>query len=279
MQARNSIGLVLLTVSPLLAVAADEIRVNPTPHLLLGGVTHANQAFEAKTGIKVSMPDNPKGCGATVLGVNSGKLDAGVMCCPPNKDESGKLGLVASAVAKEGVVVMVHESNPVDNLTTQQVRDIYQGRITNWKEVGGDDAAISVYGYIMCSNREEPVREFLVGVRDYKKGVVGIDNEKLAASVIRVKPGTEVPKRVAADPHGIGVTATVYLPVSGAKVLRLDGVEPTLAAIADDSYPVNRYLYIVTKGYPAGPTKDYIDFLRSSEGQALLAKEGRLVQY
>ena len=273
------VGLALLAASPLIAVAADQITVNPTPHLLLGGIEHANRAFESRTGVKVAMPDDPKGCGATVLGIKSGKLDAGVMCCPPNKDETGKQGLVPSAIAKEGVVIVTHESNPLGNLTTQQVRDIYQGRITNWQEVGGKDAPISAYGYIMCSNREEPAREFMVGVRDYKKGVVGIDNEKFAESVIRVKPGTEVARRVAADPNGIGVTATVYLPVSGAKVIDLDGVTPTPAAIADDTYPVNRYLYIVTKGYPSGPTREYIDFLRSPDGQALLKKEGRLVQF
>lgn len=252
--------------------------MNPTAHLEKGGIAHANKAFQDKTGVTISFPEKSGGCGATVLGLKTGKLNAGIMCCPTNKEEMGDLGLVAAGIAKEGMVIAVHESNPVANLSTEQLRDIYQGRITNWKQVGGNDAPMSVYGYIMCGNREEPARQYLVGVRDYKKGVVGIDNERLAKSVIRVKPGAEVAKSVAADPNGIGFEATVYLPVSGAKVIELDGITPSPETIANGTYPATRYLYIVTKGYPSGRTKEYIDFLRSPEGQDLLEKEGKLVK-
>jgi phosphate transport system substrate-binding protein len=268
----------VLTITPLFSYAAEQLTVNPTVHLENGGIAHANKAFENKTGVKISSPEKIGGCGATVLGLKTGKLDAGVMCCPPNKDETGDQGLVAAGIAREAIVIAVHESNPVTNLSTEQLRDIYQGRITNWKQVGGNDAAISVYVYILCRNREEPARQYLVGIRDYKKGVVGIDNEKLAKSVIRVKPGGKVAKSVAADPNGIGFEATVYLPVSGAKVIELDGIAATPKTIADGTYPAMRHLYIVTKGYPSGRTKEYIDFLRSPEGQDLLEKEGKLVR-
>ena len=107
----------------------------------------------------------------------------------------------------------------------------------------------------MCANREEPARQYVVGVRDYKKGVVGIDNGKLAKSVIRVKPGAEIAKNVATDPNGIGFEATVYLPVKGAKVIQLDGITPSRETVADGSYAAIRHLYVVTKGYPSGRTK------------------------
>jgi len=275
---KRIVWLALLSIAPLMSSAAEQLAVNPTPHLANGGLGHVNQAFQEKTGVEISMPEKSGGCGATVLGLKSGKLDAGVMCCPPNKEEMGDLGLVAAGIAKEGVVIAVHETNPITDLSTEQLRDIYQGRITNWEQVGGKDAPMSVYGYIMCPNREEPARQYLVGVRDYENGVVGIDNGKLAKSVIRVKPGGEVAKSVAADPNGIGFEATVYLPVSGAKVIQLDGVSPSQEAVANGTYPAVRHLYIVTKGYPSGRTKEYIDFLRSPEGQDLLEKEGKLVR-
>ena len=275
---RCTIWLAALAISPMISYAAEQLAVNPTPHLANGGIAHANKAFQKKTGVKISMPKKYGGCGATVLGLKSGKLDAGVMCCPPNKEEMGDLGLVASAVAKEAIAVTVHKSNPITNLSMEQLQDIYQGRITNWQQVGGKDAPMSVYGYIMCGKREEPARQYLVGVRDYKKGVVGIDNGKLAKSIIRVKPGAELAKHVAADPNGIGFEATIYLPVSGAKAIKLDGISPSQAALASGTYPAIRHLYIVTKGYPSGRTKEYIDFLRSPEGQALLEKEGNLVK-
>lgn len=272
------VALALLGFSPLISYGGEEIAVNPSRLLLDGGIENVNRAFEAKAGVKVTMPDNPKGCGATVLGLKSGKLDAGIMCCPPNKEEMGDLGFVASGAAKDGIVIAVHESNSISNLSTQQVRDIFQGRITNWKQVGGKDAPIAPYAYIMCPQREEVMRQFLVGTRDYKKGVVGIDNEKLAKSVTRVKPGPEVTKRVASDSNSIGITSTAYTPDAAVKFIKLDGVAPTKQAIADDTYPLTRHLYIVTKGYPSGTTKQYIEFLRSPEGQSLIAKEGRLAQ-
>ena len=275
---KRIVWLVFLVISPLISYAAEQLAVNPTPHLAKGGIAHANKAFQDKTGVEIAMPEKSAGCGATVLGLKTGKLDAGVMCCPPNKEEMGDLGLVASVVAKEAIAVNVHESNPINNLTKEQLQDIYQGRITNWKQVGGKDAPMSVYGYIMCGQREEPARQYLVGVRDYKKGIMSIDNRKLAKSIIQVKPGTEIARHVADDPNGIGFEAMIYLPVSGAKAIKLDGISPSQEALANGTYPAIRHLYIVTKGYPTGRTKEYIDFLSSPEGQALLEKEGNLVK-
>jgi len=275
---RRAIWLAALAISPMISYAAEQLDLNPTPHLANGGIAHANKAFQTQTGVEVVMPKEYGGCGATVLGLKTGKLDAGVMCCPPNKEEMGNLDLIASVVAKEAIAVNVHESNPVTNLSTEQLREIYQGRITNWKQVGGKDAPMSVYGYIMCGNREEPARQYIVGARDYKQGIMTIDNGKLAKHVIRVKPGEKIAKSVAADPNGIGFEAMIYLPVSGVKAIKLDGIYPSQDALRNATYPAIRHLYVVTKGYPAGRTKEYIEFLRSPEGQSLLEKEGNLVK-
>ena len=270
--------LALLAIPPLVGNAAEQLNVNPTQPLLLGGIADANNAFTAKTGIEISMPKDSKGCGATVLGLKTGKLDAGVMCCPPNKEEMGDLGLVAAPVAKQGLAIHVHESNTITSLSTEQLRDIYQGRITNWKQVGGKDAPISVYGYIMCSNREEPARQYVVGVRDYKQGIMGIDNSKLSESIIRVKHASDLAKSIAADPNGVGFETPAYLPVAGAKMIQLDGMAASTENVSNGTYPAMRHLHIVTKGYPSGRMKEYIDFLRSPEGQNLLAKEGKLAK-
>jgi len=75
-----------------------------------------------------------------------------------------------------------------------------------------------------------------------------------------------------------GISSAAYLPVKGVRFVSIDGIKPTLESISNASYPVTRYLYVVTQSYPSGATKQYIDFMRSSEGQTLLSKEGRLGQ-
>ncbi len=128
----------------------------------------------------------------------------------------------------------------------------------------------------MCSNREEVMRQFLVGERDYKKGKVGIDNTLFAPWVTNIKDETKVCDHIAADPDGIAPVSRSMV-TADVKVIAVDGIMPTPENIKNETYPVVRYLHIVTGGYPEGAVKKFIDFLRSPEGQALLAKEGKIV--
>jgi len=255
--------------------SAEVVVLNPGKQLMLGGIMHAIKAFEKKTGIKVVIP-KVGGCGYSVKALKEGKIDVGAMCCPANKDETGRLGLVDTSIARDAIVFVVHKSNPVNNLTTEQLRGIYQGRIKNWKEVGGPDKPIHPYAHIMCPNREEVMRQFLVGVRDYKKGKVGINNELFAPWVTNIKDETKVCDHIAADPNGIAPVSRSMV-TDDVKVIAVDGVMPTTENIKNETYPIVRYLHIVTKGYPSGAAKKLIEFLRSAEGQRLIAKEGKIV--
>lgn len=253
-----------------------EITINPGKQLSLGGIDHVIKAFEAKYGIKVNIP-KVGGCGDSSNGLVDGTLHAGAFCCPLNKDETGKLGLMdVGGVGRDAIVFLVNKENPITGLTTQQLRDIFQGRITNWKEVGGNDAPIQPYAHIMCGGREEVMRQYLVGVRDTKSGIVGIDNGLWAPNVINIKDETDVCKNVAGDPNGIAPVSRSMVEDT-VKVIAVDGVMPASEAIADESYPVVRYLHMGTRGIPDGATKLFIEFLKSDEGQQLLAKEGKIV--
>lgn len=269
------VSVVLVLGVAILGYGTDKIVINPGKQLQLGGIKHAIAAFEKKYGIKVEIP-KVGGCGYSVKGVSSGTLDAGVMCCPANKEETGQKGFADIAVARDAIVFVVNKNVPIDNLTTQQLRDIYQGRIKNWKEVGGPDAPIKPFAHIMCGNREEVMRQFLVGERNYKAGKVGIDNGLFAPWVTNIKDETDVCKTVASTPYAIAPVSRSMVE-GNVKVISVDGVKPTTENIASEKYPVVRYLHIATKGYPSGATKKFIDFLRSPEGQALLAKEGKIV--
>ena len=259
------------------SVLAGTVRFNPGAQLSNGNIKEVVAAFEKQTGIKVDM-SKVGGCGGTVNGLKAGKLDAGMMCCPPNRTELDKEGFVPTNAARDAIEFIVHPSNPVQGLTTAQVRDIYQGRITNWKQVGGKDAPIKVYAHIMCPNRMEVMRQFLTGERNAKAGVISIDNRKFTKSVANIKDEMDVAPTVAGDPNAIAPVSRSM--VRGAvKVLALDGVMPTPETIKNESYPLTRYLHLVTKDYPAGDTARFVSFLRSEQGQALLSKDGRILPY
>lgn len=265
-----------LVLSSGLALAGT-VKFNPGSQLSNGNIKETVAVFEKETGIKVDMT-KVGGCGGTVKGLKAGKLDAGMMCCPPNRSELDKAEFVPTNIARDAIEFIVHPSNPVKGLTTAQLRDIYQGRITNWKEVGGNDASIKVYAHIMCGNREEVMRQFLTGERDAKQGVISIDNRKFAKSVSNIKDEMDVASTIASAPNAIAPVSRSMVRDS-VKVLALDGVMPTADTIKDESYPLVRYLHIVTKNYPHGDTARFISFLRSDKGQALLSKDQKILSY
>jgi phosphate transport system substrate-binding protein len=266
------------------------LNVN-TGGTLLGGkdIQAANEAFEKKTGIRVKATKGPKGqCGFTVKNLEKGKIDMGVMCCPPNRVEVGRKGLVQTPVALGAWVFVVNKSNPVQSLSTQQIRDIYQGRVTNWKEVGGTNASIQPRAYIMCASREDALRQFLAGERQYKKGIVGIDNSRFAPHVKKVTPGDPENCALAeTDPNVI--VGVPYHNVAGSKpecsamrrgavkVIAVDDVMPNPKNIRSEAYPVTNYLFMITKGVPDNEEARYLRFLTSDDGQRILAAGGMAV--
>ncbi len=267
--------------------AGKVLKVNTGGNLLGGNaIEAANEEFEKKTGIKVESTKGPKGqCGFTVKNLDKGNIDIGVTCCPINKLESGRKNLIQTPVAIGAWVFAVNKSNPVNSLSTQQLRDIYQGRITNWKEVGGKNEPIQPNSYIMCASRDESLRQFLVGEKQYKKGVVGIDNRKFGKNVKKATPG---------DPENCTLVETnpsaiVGLPfhnVAGSepgcsamrkgvvKVIAVDNITPNIQSIQSEAYPVTNHLFMITKGVPDNEEAQYLRFLTSDEGQAILAKSG-----
>lgn len=256
----------------------NKITVLPGEMVGLAGFHHVVDGFEAKYGIEVEVPEGGH-CGTASGGLKDGSLDVAFFCCPLNKDETGPAGLVdAGAFGRDAVVFIVNKDNPIDGLTTQQLRDIFQGKITNWKEVGGNDADIDPYAHIMCGNRmEEYMRMFLVGTRDFKSGIIGVDNSLFADSVTNT-PKIKIPPEIEANPNSISPIGLAYVADSDSvKIISVDGVMPTSETISDETYPIVRYFHVGTKGIPDDAVKLFIDYVRSDEGQQLLAKEGVFV--
>jgi phosphate transport system substrate-binding protein len=167
--------------------------------------------------------------------------------------------------AKDGITIFLNEANKVQELTLKQLSDIYQGKIRNWKEVGGNDAEIRMYG-----------RENSSGTYTYfHDEVVKAD---YAASV-QTLPGTAaVVNAVKKDVNGIGYGGAAYAQgIKHAKVKKdanSSAFLPTPETIGKGEYPITRYLYMYMRNRPTGETKKYIDWILGPEGQMVVTEVG-----
>jgi phosphate transport system substrate-binding protein len=198
------------------------------------------------------------GSSAGIEAVSAGTADIGTSSRDLKPEEKG-LGLVDSPIAYDGIAVIVSPSNPVDALTMQQLQDIFAGKITNWKQVGGQDRPIDLV------NRDEAS-----GTREAFNKIVmkGATFDPRAA----VLPGTgQVRDVVARAPGAIGYISIGFVEPRFTsvmvKALSIDGVQPTDANIANKTYPIGRVLHFFTKGEPSGLTKQFIDYVLSDQVQ------------
>lgn len=164
-------------------------------------------------------------------------------------------------VAIDAIVPVVNPRNPVNNLTVDQLSQIYQGKITNWKEVGGQDLKIVVISRDSSSGTFEAWGELVL-----KKAKV-TPKAQLQAS------NGAIVQTVAKNRYAIGYIGLGYMDPS-IKALTVNGVEASEKTSLSKAYPVSRFLYMVTNGEATGETAKYINFVLSPEGQTLIAKEG-----
>jgi phosphate transport system substrate-binding protein len=170
---------------------------------------------------------------------------------------------VAHTVAMDGVCIVVHPSNPIKELTTQQVCDIYMGKITNWKDLGGSDAPIVPISRDTSSGTYEVFHEKVM-----KK-------QNMAAGVEYANANPQIHARVKATEGAIGYVGLGFLDKS-VKALKIDGVTPTKQTIAQGTYPVSRPLFLFTNGYPklGGLVHAFCIFYLTEEGQEIIEAKG-----
>lgn len=170
---------------------------------------------------------------------------------------------VAHTIAMDGVCIIVHPSNPIKELTSQQVCDIYMGKITNWKELGGPDMPIVAISRDTSSGTYEVFHEKIM-----KK-------QNLAAGVEYVNANPQAHARVKTTPGAIGYVGLGFLD-SNVKALKINGVMPTKQTIANGTYPVSRPLFLFTNGYPelGSPIHAFCIFYLTEEGQSIIEAKG-----
>ncbi len=168
---------------------------------------------------------------------------------------------VAHVVAFDAIIPVVHPKNKVRNLTIDQLSQIYQGNITNWKEVGGDDLKIVVISRDSSSGTFESWDHFVM-----KKAKVTPKAQMLASNGALV---TAVSK----NKYAIAYLGIGYVNKS-VKPLQVNGITASIQTAISREYPFSRELYMYTNGEPQGAKAKYIAFVKSAEGQKIVAREG-----
>ncbi len=239
-----------------------------------GFMAEMAQAYYDKTGVNIVI----QGGGATkgIRMVSAGEADLGgscrdvithpVMISPISEERWSKM----NPVAWDALVVIVNKNNEVTDITTEQVHELLKGRITNWKELGGADRPVELY-----------VREGKIsGVgRTIRELVFSNYNEDFVAT--HVVPSTgPLEQAVETNIDAIGITGVSSARRRDVKILNLDGVAPTYDRIRDGGYGLYRPLYLVTPmAVDVKPEiADFLEFVRSEEGKAIMRKVGTVPQ-
>jgi len=232
-------------------------------------VSEAAEEYTRRSGVEVVITGGgaTRGIRATVGGMS----DIGGTCrhalCEEFPEEEG--GALLTHVAWDALVFMTHRSNPVDGISLEQARGILLGRIRNWKELGGPDQAI------LPVFRRQTTGGKLSGVGYMTRLLLfGDSSVDYTSNALFFASSAPVEEYVEKTPHSFAVTGISSARKRDAKVLSLEGVVPDKASIASGAYPLFRPLYLATDGEPQGRAADFLDWILSEEGQAILSRAG-----
>ena len=218
------------------------------------------EAFmEANSGVNFTY--NPTGSGSGITAVQEGTCDIG-LSSRALKDEEKSAGLKETVLAYDGIAIIVHPDNPVSDLSVEQIAKLYTGEITNWKDVGGNDAEVVLIG-----------REAASGTRDGFESITGT-KDKCQYRQELTSTG-DVITAVSQNPDAIGYASLASIKDS-VKALNVDGVTPSEATVKDGSYKVQRPFVLVTmEGKELSPAAQaFFDYAVSSDAASIIAKAG-----
>ena len=270
---KNNKFLPLILITGLLATATGfsqaKITVKGSDTMVILAQKWAELYMKSNPASTIQVTGGGPGVGITAL-IN-GTTDICNSSRPMKQTEIEKLKAryntlgVQIPCAKDGITIFLNDGNKVSELTLKQLSDIYTGKIRNWKELGGENAEIRLYG-----------RENSSGTYTYfHDEVVKADY----AATVQSLPGTAaVVNAVKKDVNGIGYGGAAYaVGVKHAKVKKDNSSSaylPTAESIGKGEYPITRFLYMYLRNRPTGETKKYIDWILSSEGQMIVTEVG-----
>lgn len=263
---RIALILAALIASPSLASAAVTVKGSDTMVIL--AQRWAEQFMKKNPSVKVQVTGGGSGVGIAALINGTTEIATASRQMKDAEKQKVQQRFKAPAteipVARDGVTFYVNEANGVTSLTPDQLRDIYNGEVTNWKQVGGKDAPIVLYSRENSSGTYVFVKEHLLKGDDFSPRA-------------QTLPGTAaVVNAVAREPNGIGFGGAAY--AKGVKELKVkvgnDEVAPTEENIRSGKYPLSRQLFFYLHGKPSADAQKFIDFALSDEGQSIVKSVG-----
>ena len=210
-----------------------------------------------------------EGGGATkgIRRVADGSVDIGGSCRGKIQGEKKEMGVHMNPVAWDALVVMVHKDNPVSNITLRQLKDLYEGKITNWKQLGGEDAPIELY-----------IREGKIsGVGKTLRELIWANPDQEFKGSKTFPSSGPLEKAIETTPNAIGVSGISSAQKRNVKLLSLEGKAPTYDNIKAGHYMLYRPLYITyrpSNNPRLGEIKRFIRFAHSRQGREIIKAQG-----
>ncbi|SHE85131.1 phosphate ABC transporter substrate-binding protein, PhoT family [Thermoanaerobacter uzonensis DSM 18761] len=215
----------------------------------------AKMFMEKYPNVAITVQGGGSGTGLTQVAQGAINIGNSDIFAEEKLDANTAKSLVDHKVAVVGFAVVVNKDVTVDNLTQQQLIDIFTGKITNWKDVGGPDEKITVILRPASSGTRATFKKIVLKGQDEVEGVALTEDSN----------GT-VKKAVADTKGAISYIGLSYIDDT-VKVLKYNGVDPTAQNIIDGKYPIWSYEHMYTKGEPTGAVKAFLDFMMSTEVQ------------
>jgi len=244
---------------------SNELKIYACGVTRVAFMKELNNGFSKKFNTKITM--NEKGGDIFVLdGVHKKEADIGSGCRDIIKDDKNEKDLWSTQVAWGALSFIVNPKNKIDNISTENIKKILTGKITNWKELGGEDKPIHLI------------------IRESKKSGIGLTARELLfqdrnidfyKDAKKEKSSGFVRKAVAEDENAFAIDNIISSSKDkNIKLLKVDGVEATKENILSDKYKLRQALYFYLTDKPKDLAKKYIDFVLSKEGQSIISKTG-----
>jgi phosphate transport system substrate-binding protein len=245
------------------------LSIKGSDTMVILGQRLAEEYMKANAGTVVQV--NGGGSGTGIAALINGTVDLAMASRSMKDDEKAQAAksrgadVVEQAVALDALGVFVNSANPVQKLSIAQVRDIFQGRTKNWREVGGGDAPIVLYGRESSSGTYDYFREHVLEKGDFAPAVQTLQG---TAAIINA---------VGRDANGIGYGGIAYAKEARPLAISADGktaVAPSESSVADGTYPLSRQLYFYYTANAPERVTTFAQWVVTPEAQALVAKVG-----